>query len=99
MARKRDVERPYRPAYCSAETLAYLLDLSRSTLDDYVRLGHLPEPLTVGASRKWRWEDVDAFILARNGRIVGGEPDASGIPSMDDDPFRQGISNVTTSQG
>lgn len=98
MARKRDVERPYRPAYCSAETLAYLLDVSRSTLDDCVRLGHLPEPLFVGASRKWRWEDVDAYILARNGRQLGGEFDDVSLPSEDDDPYRRGIANAKTSQ-
>jgi hypothetical protein len=39
VARKRDVERPYPPEYVSAETLAYLLDYSRSTVQGSVRPG------------------------------------------------------------
>ena len=99
MVRKRNVERPYRPAYCSAETLAYLLDLSRSTLDDYVRLGHIPEPLFVGSSRKWRWVDVDTFILARNGRAVDDDATSDGLLSAENDPFRRGIANAKAAQG
>ena len=34
----------YPPDYVSAETLAYRLDCSRSTIDAYVRLGLLPKP-------------------------------------------------------
>ena len=34
----------YPPDYVSAETLAYRLDCSRSTIDAYVRSGLLPKP-------------------------------------------------------
>src|SRR5215510_4447054 len=42
MTHKSDVQRSYPPEYVSADTVAYLLDCSRSTLDDYVRRGLLP---------------------------------------------------------
>ncbi len=35
--RKHETGRPYPPDYVSAETLAYRLDCSRSTIDAYVR--------------------------------------------------------------
>ena len=91
MTRKRSVSRPYRPAYCSAETLCYLLDISRTTLDEWLRLGHLPEPLTVGTQRRWRFEDIDTFILARNGR---GDGDGTNVAGSEPDQFRAGVARV-----
>jgi len=98
MARKRDIVRPYRPAYCSAETLAYQLDLSRSAIDDYVRRGLLPPPLLVGATQRWRWEDVDEFILASNGPCVTDNQLSPGFPSNQNDPFLQGVAIVAASK-
>ena len=41
-------DRNYAPDFVSAETLAYRLDCSRSTIDTYVRLGLLPKPFMLG---------------------------------------------------
>jgi predicted DNA-binding transcriptional regulator AlpA len=51
--RKHEVERPYPPDYVSAETLGYRLDLSRSTVEAYVRSGLLPKPEMIGNLPRW----------------------------------------------
>ena len=56
----------YPPDYVSAETLAYRLDCSRSTIDTYVRLGLLPKPQTIGNLQRWDFGQVKAFIKAQN---------------------------------
>ena len=84
MTRKRDIERPYRPELVSAETLAYLLDCSRSTIDDYVDKGLLPKPVDIGMLKRWWWGDVAAFIRSKNG--LANTPDDS-PPSEEDDPI------------
>ena len=72
----------YPPDYVSAETLAYRLDCSRSTIDTYVRLGQLPKPETIGNLQRWDFAQVKAFIKAQNGATrelqgsVFGEEDA-----------------------
>jgi predicted DNA-binding transcriptional regulator AlpA len=96
MARKRDITRTYRPDLCSAETLDDRLDVSRSTLDGYVRLGHLPAPIEIGTQRRWCWSDIEAWIAARNGRDPATFED---IRSNDDDPFIKGIANANAAQG
>jgi predicted DNA-binding transcriptional regulator AlpA len=58
--------RDYAPDYVSAETLAYRLDCSRSTIDNYVRLGLLPRPVMVGNLQRWDFAEVKAFIAAQN---------------------------------
>jgi len=58
--------RSYAPDYVSAETLAYRLDCSRSTIDSYVRLGLLPEPERIGTLQRWDFGQVKAFIKAQN---------------------------------
>jgi excisionase family DNA binding protein len=95
MTRKRDVSRPYPPGLCSAETLANRLDISRSTLDDYVRLGHLPPAVEVGTQRRWRWSDIEAWIRARNELDA---PAGDGPPFDGDDPFMRGIANAKAAQ-
>ena len=56
----------YPPDYVSAETLAYRLDCSRSTIDSYVRLGLLPKPQAIGNLQRWDFEQVKAFIKVQN---------------------------------
>lgn len=51
--RKHETRRPYPPDYVSAETLAYRLDCSRSTIDAYVREGLLPKPQLIGHLPRW----------------------------------------------
>ena len=64
--RKHEVERPYPPDYVSAETLAYRLDCSRSTIDAYVRDGWLPKPELIGNLPRWDFAAVVVFIKSRN---------------------------------
>jgi predicted DNA-binding transcriptional regulator AlpA len=66
--------RTYPPDYVSAETLAYRLDCSRSTIDAYVRLGLLPKPEVIGNLQRWDFGYVKAFIKAQNGNagVRGG---------------------------
>jgi predicted DNA-binding transcriptional regulator AlpA len=72
----------YPSDYVSAETLAYRLDCSRSTIDTYVRLGLLPKPQTIGNLQRWDFGQVKAFIKAQNAgtqeirRAVSGDEDA-----------------------
>ncbi len=67
-------QRSYPPDYVSAETLAYRLDCSRSTIDTYVRSGLLPKPETIGNLQRWDFGQVKAFIKAQNvgSLAVGG---------------------------
>ena len=64
--RSLEDQRSYPPDYVSAETLAYRLDCSRSTIDSYVRLGLLPKPQTIGTLQRWDFGQVKAFIKAQN---------------------------------
>jgi hypothetical protein len=65
--RKSETARPYRPDYCSAETLAYRLDCSERTVQDYASAGCLPKPVTIGNLVRWNWEDVVEHVWAQNG--------------------------------
>jgi excisionase family DNA binding protein len=69
-------QRPYPPDYVSAETLAYRLDCSRSTIDQYVKAGLLPKPILLGNLVRWDFAAVKAYIEARhNGELRDGEED------------------------
>jgi hypothetical protein len=90
-ARKNGTQRIYPPDYVSAETLAYRLDCSPSTIESYVRAGLLPKPERIGNLPRWDFAAVVAFIKARN----GAEP--LGAPGQEtDDPYLKGIRRGTT---
>jgi predicted DNA-binding transcriptional regulator AlpA len=91
MGHKKNVERSYPPALVSAETLAYLLDCSRSTVDDYVTRRLLPKPVEVGTLKRWWWCDVEASIHAQN--TLASAP--AGDPPLED-PFLLGVKNVAS---
>jgi predicted DNA-binding transcriptional regulator AlpA len=84
----------FPPDYVSAETLAYRLDCSRSTIDDYVRRGLLPPPASVGNLQRWRWSDVEAWIAARSGLDRAGGP----INESGKDAYFAGVKRVTAAQ-
>jgi predicted DNA-binding transcriptional regulator AlpA len=86
--RKQEVERPYPPDYVSAETLGYRLDLSRSTVETYVRAGLLPKPEMIGNLPRWDFAQVIAFIKARN--------DAAAAGTSGDDEYLKGIRRGAT---
>lgn len=69
------------PSYVSKATLAAELDVSESTVDNWVQRGVLPKPVKIGGSVRWSWSQVDAALGA-----VATTPEA--------DPFMQGVSNV-----
>ena len=74
----------YPPDYVSAETLAYRLDCSRSTIDAYVRSGLLPKPQTIGNLQRWDFGQVKAYIKAQNGA-------RSVMTEQDEDEFLKGL--------
>jgi predicted DNA-binding transcriptional regulator AlpA len=77
----------YPPDYVSAETLAYRLDCSRTTIDTYVKMGLLPKPEIIGNLPRWDFSEIRAFIKARNtrGSIRGADP------ADDEDAHLKGI--------
>lgn len=93
--RKHQVERAFPPDYVSAETLAYRLDCSRSTVDDYVRRGLLPTPRIIGNLQRWRWSEIEAWIAnqgAARDQLLSPNADAD-----EDDPYSLGVKRVTAS--
>jgi len=86
--RKQVVDRPYPPDFVSAETLAYRLDCSRSTIDAYVRAGLLPKPEFIGNLPRWDFARVVAFIKARNEIGTAGE---RGNGADTEDAYLKGI--------
>lgn len=49
-------------SYVSATTLCQMLDISNSTLWEWVRKGLLPRPVKIGVSSRWKWSDVENRI-------------------------------------
>lgn len=92
--RKHGVERAFAPDYVSAETLAYRLDCSRSTVDDYVRRGLLPTPRIIGNLQRWRWSEIEAWIA--NQGAVHDQLLLRNADVDEDDPYSLGVKRVTT---
>jgi predicted DNA-binding transcriptional regulator AlpA len=91
--RKHVVERAFAPDYVSAETLAYRLDCSRSTVDDYVRRGLLPTPRIIGNLQRWRWSEIEAWIASQG--AVRGQRSSRDADGGEDDPYSLGVKRVT----
>jgi predicted DNA-binding transcriptional regulator AlpA len=72
------------PSYLSKATLAAELDISETTVDDYVKRGILPKPIQLGGSVRWSWAQVQASLetLTRSGQAL--------------DPFIAGLRNVSS---
>lgn len=49
-------------AYVGSATLCQMLDISESTLWEWVRKGLLPRPVKIGVSSRWKWADVEKKI-------------------------------------
>ncbi len=71
------------PSYLGKARLATELDISETTVDDYVRRGLLPKPVRLGGSVRWSWSQVQALL------------DAHSISGSSDDPFMAGLNNVS----
>jgi len=51
------------PDYMDASTLARRLDVSPGYIEQLVRRGCIPPPVKVGDARRFRWSDVDKWLL------------------------------------
>ena len=71
------------PSYLGKARLATELDISETTVDDYVRRGLLPKPVKLGGSVRWSWSQVQALL------------DVHSISGPSDDPFMAGLKNVS----
>lgn len=69
---------PYPPPYQDLPTLAEHLCLGETTVEAWVKLGRLPDPVTNKGKRLWKWKDVEAY-LARKGDIAAPLDDADRI--------------------
>lgn len=69
------------PSYVSKATLAAELDISESTVDEWVRRGILLKPIRIAGSVRWCWSDVDASLKPQSG--------------LEADPFMAGVKNVS----
>src|SRR5271157_5929558 len=85
----------YPPDYVSAETLAYRLDCSRSTIDSYVRLGLLPKPQTIGNLQRWDFGQVKAFIKVQN----AAAHETLRAPSDEEDAYLKGLKGGSAKKG
>lgn len=77
---RRAVHGDRPPAFPSKATLAAELDISESTVDDWVRRGFLPKPIRRAGSVRWCWAQVEASL--------------SPAQTCEDDPFVAGLNNV-----
>jgi predicted DNA-binding transcriptional regulator AlpA len=71
------------PSYLGKARLATELDISESTVDDYVKRGLLPKPLRIGGSVRWNWAQVQAALDSGTGGNIS------------EDPFMAGLKNVS----
>jgi predicted DNA-binding transcriptional regulator AlpA len=76
--------------HVSAETLAQLLDCSKTTVHGYVRRGILPRPIRIGELVRWRWVDVEKAIQS----LEGGDDSHADH----DDPYIEGIDRGATEE-
>lgn len=86
--RKNSADRSYPPDFVSAETLAYRLDCSRSTIDEYVRAGLLPKPEVIGNLKRWDFEEVRKYI--KSCKLA--------ISPITSDPYFDGVNLAENSQ-
>ena len=93
--KRRRNERSFPPDYVSAQTLAYRLDCSRSTVDDYVRRGLLPRPISVGTLQRWRWSDIETWLLHTSVGFSSQESPAHDTDPDEEDPYCLGVKRVT----
>ncbi|MDH2325973.1 helix-turn-helix domain-containing protein [Cereibacter sp. SYSU M97828] len=62
-------------AYVSIGLLCELLDISPSTAWDWVKRGHLPKPVKIGGTARWKWADVEKKLQTGDAnRIEDDDP-------------------------
>jgi predicted DNA-binding transcriptional regulator AlpA len=50
------------PTYAGIKTVAYELDCSEKTVQEYVKRGLLPGPRQIGGIVRWKWSEVLAKL-------------------------------------
>ena len=61
-------------AWMNKESLAYALDVSKSTVDELVRRKVIPQPTRFSSGCvRWRWDDVDRALRSRSEPPVAPE--------------------------
>jgi excisionase family DNA binding protein len=65
---------PSCPPWQGIRTLAANLDLSRRTIEAYVKEGKLPAPRMLGGKRLWNWSEVEDCLHGRASEVAS-EPD------------------------
>lgn len=55
---------PYPPPFQDLHTLAEHLCTGESTIENWVRMGHFPQPRKIGGKRLWVWKEVERFVAA-----------------------------------
>lgn len=79
------------PRFVSQETLAYLLDMSATKIDQLVSEGRIPAPENgLGDLRRWWWPQVEAAI---RGIHTDNE---SAPPETVEDAYSAGVKRVTS---
>src|SRR5258706_12656796 len=97
MGEGREQRWSYPPDYVSADTLAYRLDCSRSTIDAYVRLGLLPKAQSIGNLQRWNFGQVKAFIKAQN--ALNYENRTDGFASDGNGAYAKGLRSGSAKKG
>lgn len=67
----------------SANQVAEYLQVSARKFEQMVRAGDAPSYLKLGRLRRWRMEDVMAWVAARSREASAGKPDKDGGPAID----------------
>jgi len=90
--------RGYAPDFVSAETLAYRLDCSTSTIDAYVRDGRLPRPEKIGNLVRWDFDEVRRFIKEHGAERPKSTAN-NGILHQTGDPYIEALRHGPSTQG
>jgi hypothetical protein len=56
---------PYPPPFQDIAVLAEHLCVCESTIENWVRVGHLPSPWKIGGKRLWKWKDVERHLASQ----------------------------------
>ena len=69
MRKAEQQHRPYPPTYMAAVELAFWLNCSERTVEEYSKVKLLPPPVRIGNLTRWRWLDVERHIAENNGEF------------------------------
>lgn len=62
--------------WVSAATVAQLMEVSETTVWDWVKHGALPKPIKIRGVTRWRWSAVENYLEGdANGDTLGSHPE------------------------